>query len=45
MVELVGSADTMQQLQSGVPPEKIVASWSDSLTAFDKVRRKYFLYK
>ena len=45
MIELVGSADTMQQLQSGVPPEKIVASWSDSLTAFDKLRRKYFLYK
>src|SRR5467141_3193352 len=45
MVELVGNTDTIQQLQSGVPPEKIVASWSDSLTAFDKVRRKYFLYK
>jgi uncharacterized protein YbbC (DUF1343 family) len=45
MIELVGNADTMQQLQSGVPPERIVASWSDSLTAFDKVRRKYFLYK
>ncbi len=45
MVELVGNTDTMQQLQSGVPPEKIVASWSDSLATFDKVRRKYFLYK
>src|SRR5438093_7631420 len=31
MIELVGNADTMQQLQSGVPPEKIVASWSESL--------------
>jgi len=45
MIELVGNADTMQQLQSGVPPEKIVASWSESLTAFDQIRRKYFLYK
>jgi hypothetical protein len=32
-------------LQDGVAPEKIVASWSPSLTAFDQVRRKYFLYK
>jgi uncharacterized protein YbbC (DUF1343 family) len=45
MIELVGNSDTMQQLQSGVAPEKIVASWSDSLAAFDQVRRKYFLYK
>ena len=35
----------LQQLQSGVPPEKILASWSAALTAFDQVRRKYFLYK
>jgi hypothetical protein len=35
----------MQQLQSGVAPEKIVASWSESLTAVDQIRRKYFLYK
>jgi len=45
MIELVGNSDTMQQLQSGVPPEKIVASWTDSLAAFDQVRRKHFLYK
>jgi uncharacterized protein YbbC (DUF1343 family) len=45
LIELVGNADTVQQLQSGVPPEKIVASWSDALAAFDKIRRKYFLYK
>jgi len=45
MIELVGNADTMQQLQSGVPPEKIVASWSESVTTFDQIRRKYFLYK
>ena len=45
MIELVGNADTVQQLQSGVAPERIVASWSTALTAFDQVRRKYFLYK
>jgi uncharacterized protein YbbC (DUF1343 family) len=45
LIELLGNADTVQQLQSGVPPEKIIASWADSLTAFDKLRRKYFLYK
>jgi len=45
LIELVGNSDTIQQLQAGVAPEKIVASWSDSLTAFDQTRRKYFLYK
>jgi uncharacterized protein YbbC (DUF1343 family) len=45
IITLVGNADTIQQLQSGVPPEKIVASWATSLTAFDQLRRKYFLYK
>jgi uncharacterized protein YbbC (DUF1343 family) len=42
---LVGNSDTIQQLQSGTAPEKIVSSWSDSLTAFEQIRRKYFLYK
>jgi uncharacterized protein YbbC (DUF1343 family) len=42
---LVGNSDTIQQLQAGVGPEKIVASWSTALTAFDQIRRKYFLYK
>ena len=45
MIELVGNADTMLQLQSGVAPEKTVASWSESLSTFDRTRRKYFLYK
>jgi uncharacterized protein YbbC (DUF1343 family) len=45
LIALVGNADTIQQIQNGVPPEKIVASWSDALSNFDKVRRKYFLYK
>jgi uncharacterized protein YbbC (DUF1343 family) len=45
LLELTGNADTVQQMQSGVSPEKIVASWSSSLSSFDQVRRKYFLYK
>jgi len=45
LIDLTGNSDTVQQLQSGVPPEKIVESWSTSLADFDKVRRKYFLYK
>ena len=42
---LVGNAETVQQLQAEVAPEKIVAGWAPSLSAFDQVRRKYFLYK
>ncbi|HYL83472.1 MAG TPA: DUF1343 domain-containing protein [Candidatus Angelobacter sp.] len=45
LLDLVGNADTIQQLQSGVEPEKIVASWSDALASYDQARRKYFLYK
>ncbi len=45
LLPLVGNADTIQQLQAGVAPEKIVASWSGALVAFDQIRRKYFLYK
>ena len=45
LLELVGNADTIQQLQAGAAPEKIVTSWSAALTAFDQIRRKYFLYK
>jgi len=42
---LIGNSDTIQQLQSGAAPEKIVASWATSLSTFDQIRRKYFLYK
>jgi uncharacterized protein YbbC (DUF1343 family) len=42
---LTGNSDTIDQLQSGAAPEKIVASWSTSLSAYEQVRRKYFLYK
>lgn len=45
LIELLGNSDTVQQIKDGVAPEKIVAGWSASLTAFDQVRRKYFLYR
>jgi len=45
LITLIGNADTVQQMQSGVAPEKILASWANDLAAFDQIRRKYFLYK
>jgi uncharacterized protein YbbC (DUF1343 family) len=45
LLELVGNSDTVQQLQAGLAPEKIVASWSNRLADFEQIRRKYFLYK
>jgi uncharacterized protein YbbC (DUF1343 family) len=45
LILLVGNGETIQQLQAGVAPEKIVAGWGPSLAAFDAIRRKYFLYK
>jgi uncharacterized protein YbbC (DUF1343 family) len=42
---LVGNSETIRQLQTGVAPEQIVASWSTDLANFDQTRRKYFLYK
>jgi uncharacterized protein YbbC (DUF1343 family) len=45
LVFLVANAETIRQLQEGVSPDQIVASWSADLNTFDAVRRKYFLYK
>jgi uncharacterized protein YbbC (DUF1343 family) len=45
LILLLGNADTVSALQAGTPPEKIIASWSNALTTFDSIRRKYFLYK
>jgi uncharacterized protein YbbC (DUF1343 family) len=42
---LVGNSETIRQIQAGVVPEQIVASWSEDLKNFDQTRRKYFLYK
>jgi uncharacterized protein YbbC (DUF1343 family) len=45
LLELTGDVETVRLLQENTSPEKIVASWSASLAAFDQMRRKYFLYK
>lgn len=45
LVTLLGNAETVRQLQAGVPPEQIIASWSADLAKYDETRRKYFLYK
>ena len=45
LILLVGNAETIRQLEAGVAPEQIVASWSADLANYDQTRRKYFLYK
>jgi uncharacterized protein YbbC (DUF1343 family) len=45
LLELTGSAETIRLLGENTPPEKIVASWSADLTAFEQMRKNYFLYK
>jgi hypothetical protein len=42
---LLGNDKTVDEMKAGVPPEKIIAGWSVDLSAWDTVRRKYFLYK
>jgi uncharacterized protein YbbC (DUF1343 family) len=44
-ITLLGNATTVQLLQDGVAPEKIVADWKDDLATFEAMRRKYVLYK
>jgi len=45
LLDLLGNSETVQELQSGIGPEKIVGNWTAALADFDKARRKYFLYK
>lgn len=45
LITLLGNAETVQQVQNGISPDKIVASWAEALAAYDQTRRKYFLYK
>ena len=45
LIQLLGNADTIRQLQDGVPPEQIIATWSSDLADYDKRRRQYFLYR
>ncbi len=42
---LLGNAETIAELQSGMAAGQIVTGWSAALSAFDARRSKYFLYK
>jgi len=42
---LLGNDPTIQQLEAGVAPNEIIASWGKDLAAYDAVRRRYLLYK
>jgi uncharacterized protein YbbC (DUF1343 family) len=44
-IVLLGNAETVQKLEDGASPADIVASWQTSLSDFDKIRRRYLLYK
>jgi uncharacterized protein YbbC (DUF1343 family) len=45
IILLLGNAESVNALQSGIAPEKTIDSWSKDLAAFDSVRHKYLLYK
>jgi uncharacterized protein YbbC (DUF1343 family) len=44
-IVLLGNQATVDQLKAGTAPEQIIAGWSSDLAAFERVRKKYFLYK
>jgi uncharacterized protein YbbC (DUF1343 family) len=45
LIGLVGNSETIRELQAGTSAERIVESWNTDLSAFELLRRKYFLYK
>jgi uncharacterized protein YbbC (DUF1343 family) len=45
IIRLTGNAETVRMLEEGDSAEEIVASWKDSLNAFEQIREKYLLYK
>lgn len=42
---LLGNAETVDALDNGTAPERIVSGWSDALREFSARREKYFIYK
>ncbi|MFZ3200671.1 MAG: DUF1343 domain-containing protein [Candidatus Acidiferrales bacterium] len=44
IIALLGSRTTVDQLERGVLPAQIVASWAPALAKFRKLRDKYLLY-
>jgi uncharacterized protein YbbC (DUF1343 family) len=45
LISLVGSDETIRQLEAGAASEQIVLAWSQDVLAFDAIRRKYLLYR
>jgi uncharacterized protein YbbC (DUF1343 family) len=44
-IVLLGNQATVDQLKAGTTPDQIILGWGTDLAAFDRLRRKYFLYK
>ncbi len=44
MMELLGSAQTIERLKRGDAPTNIVADWAGDLETFQKMRAKYLIY-
>ncbi len=44
IIELVGSASTVERMKKGDAPTRIVNDWADELEAFRKMRAKYLIY-
>jgi uncharacterized protein YbbC (DUF1343 family) len=44
IIELLGSQATLERLERGDNPARIIASWSDDLDKFRAMRAKYLLY-
>ncbi len=44
IVQLVGSASTVERLEEGDAPSRIVNDWADDLEVFRKMRSKYLIY-
>jgi uncharacterized protein YbbC (DUF1343 family) len=45
MIDLVGSAATIERMKRGDAPANIVLGWEDELAAFRRLREKYLLYR
>ncbi len=45
MIELIGNAATIEQLETAADPVAIVVSWNKDILAYRKVRMKYLLYQ
>jgi uncharacterized protein YbbC (DUF1343 family)/CubicO group peptidase (beta-lactamase class C family) len=45
IIELLGSAATLERIQRGDAPSRIVEDWADELAAFRRLRAKYLLYQ